>query len=211
MFDSIEPFRDRNGANWLPTQLNIPTFLCPSVKHVEYISGKKGHLQPATYAGVSGACRPGNFVDLEDTHCGDYCTDGMFFPLSGVRMAEVSDGTSHTLAIGERLYVLLPWMHGAWWVTRPDVKMCVNPAKNIRVPINADPNFYGYYKYDRDAPADAEKDLALNDLMFGSFHQGGSHFTFVDGSVHFIHQSLDLAVYQDLATRNGDEVVRWKP
>jgi len=210
MYDDIDPYKDANGGSWKAQQLNIPVFICPSVKTVDLISGKAGYLQSSNYAGVMGAGHGGSFVDLEDSHCGDYDTDGLLYPRSGVKIRDVRDGTSNTLAVGERLYIIHPWMLGAWWVRDPDEKMCVNSAKNIRLPINADPKAFGYYKFDRSAPEDAPKNLVLNDLMFGSFHPGGAHFVFADGSVHFLADSIDFTIYGDLATRDGGEVNRWR-
>ncbi len=40
-----------------------------------------------------------------------------------------------------------------------------------------------------------------------SFHPGGCNFTFADGSVRFIKDSVNMLTYQALGTRNGGEVV----
>jgi prepilin-type processing-associated H-X9-DG protein len=40
-----------------------------------------------------------------------------------------------------------------------------------------------------------------------SAHQDGVQFLFGDGSVHFLTKSIDLTVYQALATRAGGEPV----
>ena len=51
----------------------------------------------------SGRCKLKN---LEDGHCGDYYQDGMFFPYEHVKIKSVTDGSSKTLAIGERVFQL---------------------------------------------------------------------------------------------------------
>jgi prepilin-type N-terminal cleavage/methylation domain-containing protein/prepilin-type processing-associated H-X9-DG protein len=42
---------------------------------------------------------------------------------------------------------------------------------------------------------------------FKSAHPGGAHFAMVDGSAHFIPESIDYRLYNELGTRAGDEVI----
>lgn len=41
---------------------------------------------------------------------------------------------------------------------------------------------------------------------FRSDHAGGGHFLFADGAIHFIRDTIELAIYQALSTRAGGEV-----
>jgi hypothetical protein len=47
----------------------------------------------------------------------------------------------------------------------------------------------------------------FNDVSFGSMHAGGAHFVLGDGTVRFISQNIDFALYQGLASRAGSELV----
>ena len=138
----------------------------------------------------------------------------VLIPDRGIRLAEIQDGTSNTLAIGERIYhaIDVAWLHGAFWADLPSAGpvFCVPPTKNVRWPINADLDTYGRYA---SKVQDCEQGslMCYNDLIFGSWHPGGALFSFVDGSVHFVNQSLKLSVYKDLATISGNEVNRWNP
>jgi len=40
-----------------------------------------------------------------------------------------------------------------------------------------------------------------------SAHSGGCNFALMDGSVRFIAESIDMATYKALGSRNGDDVV----
>ena len=42
---------------------------------------------------------------------------------------------------------------------------------------------------------------------FKSPHPGGAHFVMADASVHFVAESIDFPLYNNLGTRKGDEVV----
>ncbi len=185
----------------------LSAYVCPSADNT---LADYGAMVPGTnYFGVTGAGRDDRFIeDYEDSHCGDYYTDGVFYPLSGTRVANIGDGTSHTLAVGERTYVIRRWTNGTFWVS--NTKVCIYSVKNVRWPINAKHAAVGYYMFDESAPPGAPKTLLFNDVMFGSNHPGGAHFLFADGSVHFLSETIDFTIYQDLATINGGEVNRWQ-
>jgi prepilin-type processing-associated H-X9-DG protein len=98
-------------------------------------------------------------------------------------------------------------MDGATWLGTPPKEICTEAAKNVRFPINADQATFGYYVFDNSAPADARKDMLLNDLHFASKHPGGAQFCLADGSVQFLPETVDFSIYQDLSTKNGGEVL----
>jgi hypothetical protein len=185
----------------------IPVFFCPSD---ELITGGAGELHVTNYCGTAGAgTQTGHVIDLEDKFCGDVYTDGVFYPLSKTAASSITDGLSHTLAIGERTYFKHIWSQGDFWVGSADQRLCLQASKNVRWPINSPAATSGYFVFDRDAPSTEERTLRMNDLYFGSRHPGGAWFCFAGGSVHFLADDIDFTVYQDLATRNGSEVMRW--
>jgi prepilin-type processing-associated H-X9-DG protein len=143
--------------------------------------------------------------DLDDQFCGDIYLDGIYYPDSRTRIKQITDGTSHTLALGERKYVLYNWLDGAVWHVDKDVEMCAYASKNVRYPLNADPAKFGYAISDRDAPAGAPKTMLRNDLFFGSNHPGGAYFAFADGSVSFLHDDIDFLIYTGMASKSGGE------
>jgi prepilin-type N-terminal cleavage/methylation domain-containing protein/prepilin-type processing-associated H-X9-DG protein len=205
IYQEISPTPDGGAANWKPQTRAIDVFLCPST---EKPVANGTTLIEAHYAAVSGAYRGSDRIDLEDSSCGDVYTNGIFYPNSRTTVSKITDGTSHTLAVGERLYIFRDWMDGATWLGKPPQEICTEAAKNVRYPINADPTTYGYYVFDNRAPAGAKKDMLLNDLYFASKHPGGAHFSLADGSVQFLSEAIDFTLFQDLSTKNGGEVPR---
>ncbi|MFO0810082.1 MAG: DUF1559 domain-containing protein [Gemmataceae bacterium] len=147
-------------------------------------------------------------------------------PLLKVKMGDIADGTSNTLAVGER-----PpsqdlnygwWFSGAGWDGSStqgtggemDVILGVRPttgaADNITdkdgnaVTCNNPNKYYGL------KPGDIID--ACHQLHFWSFHSGGANFLLCDGSCRFVNYSLDPGsgpndLIVGLATRNGGEPV----
>lgn len=195
---------------------NVSIYWCPShpfERTEDYTL--EGH-PTTTYYGVMGAGRHGNIwwvsgeLDnpLEQGHCGHVYKDGMFFPYEHVKIESVTDGTSHTLAIGERIYQLRSFFGGASFSGAADyrdaTKICSQAAKNMRWGITT-PEETGYYSAAQTYPRGAIRNVNFNDLFWGSDHPGGVQFAFADGSVRFLDESTSLTVLQNLATRNGGE------
>ena len=123
---------------------------------------------------------------------------------SATRIADIRDGTTNTLLIGERINDLRLWSKG-WMVKN-------NPAifqgKNVTWPLNTKETSL-CYRHDMKPGGcpSGSASLKFNNIPFGSRHVGGAHFAMADGSVHFINESISLKLYQDMATRKGNELV----
>ena len=163
--------------------------------------------------------------------CAYINTDGLMFPGSEVEMSQITDGTSNTLMVGERWYQLRIWTAGNYHsdaaprgvpgFKRPPTgytpkQSCSSASKNIddRYPINPDLNVVGYYISHRNdlgdrptMPGGAPTGMAFNNFPFGSFHTSGAHFAQGDGSVKFLSDTIDPALYLARASRNGDETI----
>ena len=195
LYTEIKPLPNGEAQNWGPRTHVVDTYLCPSAAPP---SPNLLALHPSNYAGVMGAKLPHRaFISFNlgaNTICGEVYGDGVLFPNSRVRLARITDGTSKTLAVGEQLYISRDWLTGLTFEKRFPM-LCTGATKNMTYKINTD--------YERSIPA--------NNLPFASEHAGGAQFTLADGSVHFIQDSIDFTILQDLATRRGGEVDRWNP
>ena len=57
-------------------------------------------------------------------------------------------------------------------------------------------------------PAGYPSAITTNELPYGSFHAGnGANFVYGDGSVHYLTDDIEPALYVALATRNGEESI----
>jgi prepilin-type N-terminal cleavage/methylation domain-containing protein/prepilin-type processing-associated H-X9-DG protein len=190
------------GGNPSVAETFPAVFECPSNSqdmddsiHTEY------DWQAASYAAVMGPGRNGKFKDLEDSHCGDYSTDGILYPWSETKLKEIDDGLSHTLMLGERIYTPRSWVKGAWFSGSGPDKVCVCSAKNMAFPLNMNHDEICY----EGCPGGTH--IVFNDAYFSSMHPGGVNFVFADGSVQFVNESINFDLLGDLSTMDGKEPI----
>lgn len=124
----------------------------------------------------------------------DFLGNGLFGRNSDRDIAEIFDGTSNTLAVGERCmrnYAAV-WAGGNSWkgCGFTDNQMVLGSAF---YPIN-------------DLPITQNLDCdGRGAANFSSYHHAGSHFLFVDGSVRFLSQYIDTILFRNLAQRDDGE------
>ena len=104
---------------------------------------------------------------------------GMLFSVSSTRMRDVTDGSSSTLCVGERC--IPDNLHYGW-------VLCGGAECEQYLSAQFQPRQNSY-------------------LAYGSWHNGGANFVFVDGSVHFLSESIDLRTFHELSTRAGGGLV----
>lgn len=121
----------------------------------------------------------------------DFEGNGLFGRNSEVRQSEVSDGLSHTLAVGERSdrNYAGAWAGGNSWLGCGfrDNQMVLGTAF---YPINEPPISLNI---DCDGQGSAN---------FSSNHHAGANFVYADGSVRFLSQEIDDDAFRALARRN---------
>jgi len=169
----------------------MPVFACPADGRV-WQPKDFGPFQVAftSYLGVEGTDRSRK--------------DGLLFVDSRIRLAQVIDGTSNTLMVGERppsADLVFGWWYAGWGQAKDgSAEMVLGVSE-----LNVSPRYQhcppGPYTYQAGS-------LSNNcDLFhFWSVHSGGAHFQLADGSVHFLDYSA-APLMPALATRAGREVV----
>ncbi len=179
----------------------LPMFRCPSDIGDQMFELHAGHdhmhgvpsqsglagfplLMPtANYVGVFGT------VDLHDACENGPCRgDGVFFLNRGIRMAEISDGLSQTLMVGERSSKL---SYSTWVGAVAHAEH--GPARVV-----------GVGRYPPNSEACPEHYIH----NFSSLHPAGTHFLRADGSVRLILETIDRDVYLKLCTRANGDIIR---
>jgi prepilin-type processing-associated H-X9-DG protein/prepilin-type N-terminal cleavage/methylation domain-containing protein len=142
-------------------------------------------IASANYVGVFGTSEPG--VDGE----------GVFFRNSQVAIADITDGTSQTLLVGERSSNL----GEATWVGSVTGAVLYNP--NFNPALEEGSGMVLGHAGEKNTPGGPGSEVN----QFFSRHGSGANFLFADGHVKFLSSSMDFQTFAALATRAGGEVV----
>jgi prepilin-type processing-associated H-X9-DG protein len=156
--------------------------------------------------------------------------DGLFTADARVRLTDILDGTSQTLLVGERGFRTEAWdgiddtensdnLRFAMWFSavgqrNGSVGIVLGTRElnflsgRARIPWERDcpPGPYRFVPPGEVRDVNGSVREACDLFHFWSWHHGGAHFLYADGSVHFLAYGAD-AVLQPLGTRAGGEVV----
>lgn len=178
----------------------LRTYTCPSDRGTgvfEVLTEWNTRLVDAatnSYAACFGAYGlPNNFPELGN---------GLFFRNSKIRIADISDGTTNTLAVGERaaLFAKAPW---AGAITAGTIRTTPGAPVYMAVTHNAPVMAFGRVG---NKPLQSPESEPYD---FFSPHSDVVNFAFADGSVRRLNSQVNVAVLRNLATIAGDEQVKW--
>src|SRR5262249_51968726 len=122
---------------------------------------------------------------------------GMLRTFRPERIANITDGTSNTVAITEYHTRTMNRFRAFWGYGRNQYSFsAAMPPQATRIP-----------DYDECARQMFGDPSAICRRGFASFHSGGANALFADGHVVFLNFSLDGRVFMALATIDGGEVL----
>ena len=207
-------FTDSNpGHNWTTTGIVLETFICPSEMNDERwvdSTSNNGHFgNPAWDWPLSNMA---GVADSRQSHCWLYQArgdaNGVFFNWSNTQPKKISDGLSQTFLVGEMTSAkgfdiggVEVWV-GPTWITRSvaDVHQGINGPGSL--PGGRDDTIDPF-----DGDGGNRHDEYYREHGFSSWHPGGAHFLFADGSVQYLSADTDQLVLCAHATRAFQEVV----
>ena len=188
---------------------HVQVYICPDDPQApelvgccgDWMQGSHRHEDVAmtNLAGVTGAI----YLDGFGWYRGDernasdiVVNNGLLYWDSKVRIVHITDGTSHTLAVGETAGGG-PASHRAhYWVTFN----VMSTYRGINGPLTVPGGWSN--------PSDPYIWWQIENGNFSSYHpSGGAHFVFADGSVHFLSENIDQTVLAALASRNLGETI----
>ena len=217
-------YSDPNGENMTGCSTQINTFLCPS--DAPPVAGWNGSIN---YLGNTGTY----VCDLGDQNQCTVCTDspvphGIFYFGSGVKMADVTDGTSNTAFMAEKRrgqgtpnfktdLLIMP--------NQPTLDLTYQTCTAL--PTGSPPltsvqgiswsladmccTTYNHVSTpNRSSCAGFPNKGMVNMSMQvppSSLHPGGVNVLFGDGSVRFLKDTVSLPTWRALGTRDGGEAI----
>ena len=207
-------------ANQVARETEVTVFLCPSdpFSQGNFVVRDETSNPVEQYAAASYCANwgpasgvletPGNTGDDINLDATPDQSTGPFYRNSKTRFRDITDGTSSTLAIGER--------HNGPIVDSAGNPIGVAPHSNFE-------NAWFAAVRDIDSPDDDHGHMVLFDTEFppnnppisgvgadrgvAAPHSGLAQFVFMDGSVHTISETIDSIVYRSLSSIRGGEII----
>jgi prepilin-type N-terminal cleavage/methylation domain-containing protein len=173
----------------------LKIFFCPSDEQITTFTVTDGGSKSWTLAqGSYVACNGNDGVDDFTTppHTGAFLR-----AVKGFRTADIADGLSNTLFVGDRTVKLSysTWIGGPTGALNPFLQDPGNFGAEVTLLMchagPTGPNTPGVFDADSTS----------------SPHRVGVPFLFGDGSVHFLSNNIDIPVWMALATRAGGEAI----
>lgn len=185
----------------------IPLFRCPSdtTREVYTVPNVTAPLTPYPVATASYLAIIGEDV-TDSTNLFFVPGNGFFKSRRAVRLQDVTDGTSQTLAIGEwrdydrNITPVLPDKNETWHAT-----WCCWEMAN-----NSPGSYSGGFKVVASMQEHLNSGSSISphiNTCMSSEHAEGAHALLVDGSVRYISEYIDIFTLRRLATISGGEVV----
>jgi len=194
---------NKSTANLTATQ--VPTYLCPSDRGGPvYWMGDDYYRARGNYAVNWGPVYDPVKGTLTSITGPFGYTNGSTLPLS-VTMSGITDGTSNTLMMSERIMASPDTLYDIRGDIMNDDRGCAN-FQTINTPNSSVPDELVFWAANSDPMMPSVK-ASNGQSAARSRHTGGVNVAMCDGSIRFVSNSVALATWRAVSTMNGGEVV----
>jgi prepilin-type N-terminal cleavage/methylation domain-containing protein/prepilin-type processing-associated H-X9-DG protein len=204
--------QNQDPQNQAVRETSVSTYLCPSdinpltlgVPATGPASAAAAQYAPGSYRAVSGRSDDGlNYLDSEMMYKYSKTSRGPIhmvgtWGFTTESIANVRDGTSNTLLVGEST-TQSNAPHRTYWAYSFAYYSLSGATAQQRT-------LWG--DYDRAVQAGGAGGADPCKREGGSFHAGRLNFVFCDGAVHTLSTNIDLKLFCSLATIDGQELVK---
>jgi prepilin-type N-terminal cleavage/methylation domain-containing protein len=193
----------------------LAVFRCPSSQlpsHAQALSNVWRHANgyaTSDYKGSTGLGDNGIFFKIHDGMNARSAGARMYY--ESTRPADVTDGLSQTIAFGESAYYLIRpdgtnnrwpiWMGGYGAGADEPTLFKTDDMAPINCTI-VGKSFDGFRERTGNRPPGP-----IDDDCAYSWHEGGAYFAFADASVHFLNETIDIRIYENLGTKNDGNII----
>lgn len=221
-FSSFSSF-PLSGGNEILANLSLPYYLCPSSSNDPFIdtpdaSNNAPRSMMAHYVGIAGAADDpaGRTTVCKSVLHGTVCSNGVLAPNQSFGLRDIADGSSNTIMVGEQsgrigTAVVAANYVGSWggvggdpggssMQTVPNLASGANyfmtGLTTVRWEINA-----------KSTVAGSSELCYRTNTVLNSFHTGGIHCLFGDGSVRFISDSVNMTMFKVACSKDDTMVL----
>ncbi len=224
----LDGWAARNANGTRLSGVSFPPFFCPSSPCPKFTNGRNlltetgKEIFIGTVVGIAGAIpdTAGRTRHDPSTVSPDsrHAWNGTFFANGAVRMADLRDGTTNVMVVGEtsdwghfvgkphiRYDIRGQYPHGITMGNeRSSEKRVFNTTVVHLYPLNSKMADGGQSSNEKMRGTNYD-----NNLPVQSAHPGGAFVLMGDGSAHFLQEGLDFDLYRSLAIRDSGQLKDW--
>jgi prepilin-type N-terminal cleavage/methylation domain-containing protein/prepilin-type processing-associated H-X9-DG protein len=204
----IAPYVEQQNATY---NLVLSVYNCPQdPRYPDGLYNPVDHHGYTSYLAVTGLHV---YTSTNNRAAGGSANLGIMYHNSKTSALQVTDGTSNTIIVAERPPQLLGGNWGwGWWDSYDEGDVSTGLKNNdilfgsrCTTPAYFSPGAAGVTGSGYTGPSPPDPNCHVNHPW--SFHTGGGHFLFGDGSARFVSYSVGTTTLPALATKAGGEVV----